>query len=354
MAYIENFEEIIEECDLLLENVLQPYYQNFIRNAIEEIKERYNEQIDNNDNEEDGETLEREFLDQVHESISAVKYIIDELEKQIEQDQLDSFEELDIIKRVLDYLNQLLPTSDNENYLFSSQNQNLSNKEKETPLDLNIEQQNEDSAIDSVVNSENPANQTDEFLKMDVNNINNQAQTPDDSILMKDIENLSKESVFSQMYDSFLERHQQILEKIENLDLEVSPKILEELSKNMQNLEKSLTLEYEKINTNIIDNENKRFNDITEILNQKISEAIENNKVKTQLDIKSKMFLFISGISSVLIALTVSLQIFVGISYYQGYVKYNNLMGVIEKLPPEQKNQIASWISDGYQGLNRK
>ena len=94
--------------------------------------------------------------------------------------------------------------------------------------------------------------------------------------------------------------------------------------------------------------------DIKQKTEDKITEAIESKKIQTELDKKSKGFLAIGGVSSILFSLFVVIQIFLGITYYQGYVKYQNLMEVFNHMPANQKQQLSEWISNSYQDLNTK
>lgn len=74
LTCVENFDKNLKKCELALENVLYPYTKDFIQNTIEEIK-KINKKSDNY----------CEFLNQVNESISAVKCIIDEVECKVKE-----------------------------------------------------------------------------------------------------------------------------------------------------------------------------------------------------------------------------------------------------------------------------
>jgi hypothetical protein len=360
MQSIDNFDDHIEKIKNEIDNLNQTYYNSYLNSYIQTLIEKWHDfEIDQEDNND-------EFLQTIDEGFEALDLIKDELTA---EDIQANFQDLELIKNIrILFIDLAKEIGIDLNKIGEEPNINVSNIEEQS-LDTNynedeVKQENNSNILNTEKIEPEVSLEKDPFSIMNEELEKDTTASPEffseekteltSPKTLHDLDNLSEYQKIREIFNQTTENYNNILEKIKNLNLIVEPEAIAELTQSFTSLKTSLENKYENLNENLKNFIDEMVVDIKQKTEEKITEAIESKKIQTELDKKSKGFLAIGGVSSILFSLFVVIQIFLGITYYQGYVKYQNLMEVFNHMPANQKQQLSEWISNSYQDLNTK
>lgn len=318
---IENIEDAIEQLEggkvevgFLIQNIqkMEPIVKYFKQQA-------QNEAMQNGTMEEDASELQ-EIYDLIVDCKTEIEEVMDEDGDYINDDDDD----------VLNLTNRYQPDSSQRGRNFD-EDFNKKNISAEF-ADMDISRPPETKVVDS--QAMKPAVKAENF-KFNESTFGENVNS--------EIEEIRKTA-----YDDFIERHKEILDKINNFNIEINPETLKSVEDKME--EVKICLEnLNKLHTTTIEDMLKNVDDTIKTI---ITNAVEEGKITAELDKRSKTFITAGGVASFVFAILVIIMGIWGNKYVQEANKYENLMAVFDVMPKDQYDQIQTWVQTSYQNVN--